>query len=107
MNWMRRMASWVLLVAYLPLAVLSSVHVHHDTVDRDDDCMQCAGHFEAQHNHQNDCQYCHFLSLSYLGQAIGQSTGPLPATEMLVPSACEPMVQLGHGVSLLRAPPIV
>ena len=105
MNWMRRIASWTLLVAYMPLVVLSSLHVHHETVDMHDDCMQCVGHIEEQHNHQCDCQYCHVLSQSYLGQADGQTVVLLPVTERLTLMACEPAVQLHYGVSLLRAPP--
>lgn len=106
MNWMRRMAPWILLAAYLPLVVVSSVHIHHDTVDLHDDCSQCVGHFEAQHFHDNDCPYCQFLSLSYLGQGIGQSTVILPAAERLSLSVCEPQVQFCYGVSRFRAPPI-
>lgn len=105
MKWLRRIAPWILLATYLPLVTLSSVHIHHDTVDLHDDCLQCAGHFEAQHHHDNDCPYCHFLCLSYLGQDTRLSTNLLPATEHFVLSVCEPTAQLRYGVSLLRAPP--
>ncbi|MBP5546633.1 MAG: hypothetical protein J6X59_05075 [Bacteroidales bacterium] len=74
MNRYRRIASWILLVAYLPLVVMSSLHVHHETVDTKDVCSHCAGHIEDQHHHESNCQYCHFLNLSYLGQQTGQST---------------------------------
>jgi hypothetical protein len=107
MNWIRRIAPWLLLAAYLPLVVVSSMHVHHETVDIHDDCLQCAGHFEAQHHHQNDCQYCHFLGLRYLGQTAGHLAMLIPSTDTPTLPACEPTVQLRHGVSLLRAPPVV
>lgn len=107
MNWIRRIAPWMLLAAYVPLIVLSSAHIHHDTIDHHDDCLQCAGHLESEHHHDSDCQYCQFLSLSYYGQALGQSTDLLPATESFTLSACEPRAQHRYGVSLLRAPPVV
>lgn len=106
MNLTRRIASWVLLVAYMPLVVLSSLHVHHETVDTHDDCVQCVGHIEKQHNHQCDCQYCHLLGQSYLGQDYGHTAALLPVTERPTPTACEPTAQLHYGVSRLRAPPI-
>ena len=43
------------------MVVGSSLHVHHDTVDAYDDCLQCAGHIGTHHRHQQDCQYCLFL----------------------------------------------
>ncbi len=103
---LRHIAPIVLLAAYLPMLVMSSLHVHHDTVDLHDDCLQCVGHFEAQHHHQSDCQYCHFLSLDYLSQAMGQSTILLPTAEMLLSSASNPTMLLHHGVAQLRAPPV-
>lgn len=107
MNKLRYIASWILLATYLPLWVVSSSHIHHETIDAHDDCPQCTGHLETQHHHECDCQYCHFLGLNYLGQADVQAVVMLPVTERLVLTACEPTVQLRYGVSLLRAPPVV
>lgn len=106
MNCTRRIASWILLAAYLPMVVISSVHVHHETIDIHDDCLRCVGHFEAQHNHQCDCQYCHFLSLSYLGQTCGQQAVLLPATETFSLSVDEPTLLFCYGMSQFRAPPV-
>ncbi len=107
MKWMRRIAPWMLLAAYLPLVVASSLHVHHETVDLHDDCLQCAGHFETQHYHQSDCQYCTFLNLSYLEQNEEQSAVLLPATEYRPAEIAERVAMLRYGVSLLRAPPVL
>ncbi|MBP5677635.1 MAG: hypothetical protein J6W88_03965 [Bacteroidales bacterium] len=107
MSWYRRIASWILLAAYLPLVVVSSVHVHHETVDADDGCLQCTGHLEAQHQHDCDCLYCHFLSLSYLGRDDEQSTVILPVTDHRPTELTETAELFRYGVSLLRAPPIV
>ena len=84
---------------------MSSLHVHHDTVDTHDDCLKCVGHFEKQHHHQQDCQYCNFLSLEYFSQASVQSTVPLHATNFCSADIATRTEMSHYGVSLLRAPP--
>ena len=102
---LRHIAPIVLLATYLPMAVLSSLHIHHETSDTSDHCQQCVGHFETQHHHQSDCQYCNFLSLSCLVQDSERPTAILPETENIITLAISPVVQLRHGVAQLRAPP--
>lgn len=105
MNWIKRIASWVLLAAYLPLVAVSSFHVHHETVDNHDDCLQCTGHFETQHQHNCDCPYCYFLSLSYLGRNAKSSAVLLPVTEHHPTEIAETTGMFLYGLSLLRASP--
>ena len=96
----------LLLAIYLPTVIMSSLHVHHDTLDTHDDCQQCVGHFEKQHHHQQDCQYCDFLNLDYFGQATVPATVTLHATDCCpadIPARAETS---RFGVSLLRAPPV-
>lgn len=102
---LRHIAPFVLLVTYLPMVVMSSLHVHHETVDAHDSCKECVGHLETQHHHQQDCLYCHLLELNYLGQKSSQSTVFLPATSSY--STCNvEMVEIPcYGVAQLRAPP--
>ena len=97
--------SILLLAIYLPTVIMSSLHVHHDTVDTHDDCLKCVGHFEKQHHHQQDCQYCNFLSLEYFSQASVQSTVPLHATDYCSADIATRTEMSRYGVSLLRAPP--
>ncbi len=103
---LRHIASVVLLAAYLPMVLLSSLHIHHETVDISDDCTQCAGHIESHHQHNSDCQYCHFLSLDYLGEAGGLSEATTPGKETIAIAEPSPMVLPSYGVSLMRAPPV-
>lgn len=103
---LRHMASIVLLAAYLPMVVLSSLHIHHETVDFHDDCTQCVGHFEAQHHHECDCQYCQFLSLGYFGQDGGQPSLFSTAVDVCHGGKTEGAEMLQAGTSRLRAPPV-
>ena len=102
---LRHIASLLLLASYLPMVVLSSVHVHHDTVDTTDECMQCSGHLESQHHHHDNCQYCNFLNLDYFGQAGQQVAAPTPTVKIVGTTAVAPSLQSHYGVARLRAPP--
>lgn len=102
----RHIASIVLLATYLPMVVLSSVHVHHDTIDEHDDCGQCVGHVEVAHHHDHDCLYCHFLVNDYLGQDAELSDIIRPVAENRLAEIVIRAEILCHGVSLLRAPPL-
>ena len=88
------------------MTILLSLHVHTETVDTHDDCLQCAGHFEPHHHHGHDCLYCHFLGLDYLGQAAGESFQLLSATDRHPSAVVETSPRVHHWVSLLRAPPV-
>ena len=103
---LRYIASIVLLAIYLPTTILSSTHVHHETVDTRDDCLQCVGHFESHHHHEHDCLYCHFLGLDYLGQVVGQSVVLSATSDQRLAVVAERTEIPHYGVSLLRAPPM-
>ena len=103
---LRHIAPIVLLATYLPMVVLSSIHVHHETIDVQDDCQQCVGHIEEVHHHDHDCLYCTFLSLNYLVQDNGQTVALIPTTEYISTPTPVMVSQLRHGVAQLRAPPI-
>ena len=102
---LRHIASIVLLATYLPMVVLSSLHVHHETIDAHDDCQQCVGHIEEAHHHDNDCLFCTFLGQSYLVQDEGQTAVIFPAAECISMPTPTMVPQLLHGVAQLRAPP--
>lgn len=102
---LRHIAAIVLLATYLPMVMLSSLHVHHESADTNDNCLHCVGHYEAQHHHHSDCQYCNFLSLNYLSQDHGQRTTLQPSHATFATHESAPINGSHHGVALLRAPP--
>lgn len=103
---LRHIASILLLVTYLPTVMLSSVHVHHDTVDTHEDCLQCVGHIDHHHHHhQHDCPYCNFISLQYVGLPMSQSDAILPTAERVFCSGTLRVPACDLGVAMLRAPP--
>lgn len=65
------MASWVLLVLFVPMLILSSVHVHSSSPSWGDacsDCVQhhCHGHLGLQTASFHECVLCQFLTLPML-----------------------------------------
>lgn len=72
----RHIASWVLLAVYLPMLILSSLHVH-DTVEYGEttcaECVhhQCHGHLSQLSDGMHQCVLCQFLTLSYVATASG------------------------------------
>ncbi len=103
---LRYIAPFMLLASYLPMVVFSSLHVHHETIDVHDDCLQCTGHFETAHYHDHDCLFCDFLGQSYYVPDEGQPATILPAAECISLPTLAMAKQFYHGVAQLRAPPI-
>ena len=70
---LRSIAAAMLLVAYLPLVLLSFVHVHDYKPSTIAVCPDCVSHtLHAQHSgltatHSSDCLFCHTLSFPYFG----------------------------------------
>ena len=104
---LRHIAPFLLLASYLPMAVMSSLHVHHETIDAHDDCQQCVGHIEEAHHHEHDCLFCTFQSLSYFAQDCKPTAVLPPDTERI----CVPTTDLfsySHIHAFIpRAPPTV
>lgn len=102
---LRHIVSILLLAIYLPTVAVSSLHVHNETIDSQDDCRQCTGHIELAHHHEHNCPYCHFLSLNYIGQPAEQSRVLLPTCDRHSTETVAKAVTPRYGVCLLRAPP--
>ncbi|MBO7100431.1 MAG: hypothetical protein J6V98_00220 [Bacteroidales bacterium] len=111
MNRRTRISAWVLLAAFLPLLVVSSVHTHRLPSSEAEVCHQCVAH-EAHPAHLgvpvvsvHDCVFCHLMSFYYLGSAALLVAVLLPvclAGSMGLPSA---VVAGRVGLPGLRAPP--
>jgi hypothetical protein len=68
----RHISAIVLLAVFLPMLVLSSLHVHPETHLEDEHCEECmhhvphAGHMGSQTTCSFDCVLCQFLTLPFL-----------------------------------------
>ncbi|MCR5180979.1 MAG: hypothetical protein K6C30_07170 [Bacteroidaceae bacterium] len=68
----RHIAAWLLLAVFVPMVVLSSVHVHKERVavatTECADCVHhnCHGHMTTMPHWSHDCVLCQFLTLTFL-----------------------------------------
>ena len=71
----RHIASWLLLAVFVPMLVLSSVHIHDEVETITTECADCVhhnchGHIAAMTTWAHDCVLCQFLTLTMLTAAI-------------------------------------
>ena len=72
----RSLVARALLAVYLPLLLLTMLHVHRGAVYVEDACYQCvhhephAGHITAQTFHLHDCVLCQLTTLQYVPAAV-------------------------------------
>ena len=74
----RHIASWVLLAVYLPMLIISSLHIHDTSMEGATECTecvkhQCHGHLIQLMDGMHQCVLCQILTLTYVASA----TGPL------------------------------
>jgi len=73
----RKISAWILLVVFLPMLVLSSLHIHESTENTEISCADCVhhichGHLTAAATWAHDCVLCQFLTLTMLtASAVG------------------------------------
>lgn len=71
----RHIAAWVLLAIFVPILLLSSIHVHGSHTVTDEKCVECIthtchGHIDQTEMSFDDCVLCQFLVLSFVTPAI-------------------------------------
>lgn len=71
----RHISVWVLLAVFVPMLILSSLHVHHGSLMADEECAECVHHHCDGHITQGDnaihhCVLCQFLSITFYAAAI-------------------------------------
>jgi len=75
LNSRRHIASWLLLAVFVPMVVVSSLHMHEESAEaavaQCTDCVHhnCHGHLTQTATWMHDCVLCQFLTLSFV--AIG------------------------------------
>jgi hypothetical protein len=71
----RQLSAWILLAVFLPMLLLSSVHIHEASETIDTECADCVhhnchGHLTAMATWAHDCVLCQFLTLTMLTAAV-------------------------------------
>ncbi|MBQ8656452.1 MAG: hypothetical protein IJ527_05310 [Prevotella sp.] len=107
----RRFSAWLLLAVFLPMLVLSALHVHAAAETAADMCTECVNH-SGHHGHLtqtaasvSDCVLCQFLSLSYLETAPLTLTACACLSVLLLAVSVTPCVTRPGNTHAPRAPP--
>jgi hypothetical protein len=109
----RNRVAWALLSVFVPMMLLSAVHIHQPAVDESASCVECAhhvnhpGHFTSAIEHLDDCVLCQFLSLVYTPAAVVQAVTFVALTTMVSIAGTQMVAsEVGHRKSP-RAPPFM
>ena len=110
----QRWTGWLLLAAFLPMLLLSSLHTHSEEEywheEGCDACVHhqpCAGHLNDGTISLHDCVLCQFLSLPYLTAAVLAAVLYIPFYRLLHQEALLRLSLRRNGVVVLRGPPAV
>ena len=71
----RHIASWLLLAVFVPMLLLSSIHIHETGETVDTECVDCVhhschGHLTQMASWTHDCVLCQFLTLPMLAAVM-------------------------------------
>lgn len=108
----RHIASWVLLAVFVPMVVLSSVHVHERTDNGANECNECVrhhchGHLAKLAPSMQDCVFCQFLTLTMLAVAVATINIYQKSQKKTSARRQRTVFADGRGIPTLRAPPAV
>lgn len=105
----RHIASWLLLAVFVPMVIISSLHIHEEQATEAEcaDCVQhqCHGHLVQQTVGAHECVLCQFLTLPMIAVAV--------ATLLIFNNVCKTQrpamlcqFSVAHnGMTGLRSPP--
>ena len=108
----RHIASWVLLAVYVPLLLISSLHIHV-TPDASEpmcaECVhhQCHGHLSQLSDGMHQCVLCQILTLTYVVSAVGALLFYQPKRKVTYARQRQTPCLTYTGFISLRAPPAV
>ena len=108
----RHIASWVLLAVYLPMLLISSLHIHETSVEAERACTecvqhQCHGHLSQLSDGMHQCVLCQFLTLTCVAGVAGTIACHLTPRNIFHAARSQAILPTACGFISLRAPPAV
>ena len=101
----RNRVAWALLSVFVPMMLLSAMHIHQPAVDETASCVECAHH--VNHPGHFDCVLCQFLSLVYTSAAVIQAVTFVALTTMVSLSSISAVCSKVYHSQSPRAPPFM
>ena len=74
-NRKRNIASWMLLAVFVPMLLLSSLHIHNSSALTEEKCSECVqhnchGHLGELTTTMHACVLCQFLTMSFVSDTV-------------------------------------
>jgi hypothetical protein len=105
--------AWVLLMVFIPMLLLSSLHIHSMMETEDVGCYECqhhlqhAGHLTSAAFSLDDCLLCQMLSVSYFPVLLFFLLLPRSGSVVMISGVVASLPVGIVGKDLSRAPPFV
>jgi len=101
--------AWALLLVFVPMLLVSSLHIHDEEQTVKHDCKECvshncAGHLLPQGDSMHTCVLCQFLTMSFL-TAVGISAFSASITKILYTDRQNSLVLDVYNLPIPRGPP--
>jgi len=104
----------VLLAVFLPMVIISSVHIHNNpNINNQDLCVKCvhhvphATHFSTHQTKVEHCLFCTFLSLQFVVATTATILFYTSKLNLLFTTPYEYIPVIACGINNTRAPPVV
>ena len=101
----------LLLCVFLPVLIMSSVHIHQPSANSSVECYACLhhihhdGHLTSASYSIDNCLLCHFLSLPYVAAAMVAVLFAVTSFGRVRMLSVNDIVAVSHYAKRLRAPP--
>lgn len=109
----RSVSAWLLLTVFLPMLIVSSVHIHREGHEREVECQQCchhkvhSSHIAKAHVVMHDCFLCQILHLTFLTSPSTITLCPARHTAAMAPTLRQNILDRPMTIHAPRAPPVV
>ena len=106
------MASWLLLAVFVPMLLLSSLHIHNSSALAEGSCSECVqhnchGHLGELPTTMHACVLCQFLTMSFVSATVfGVVLYNKVYRNQMAQRQCDVHLDV-CGIPTLRAPPFV
>ncbi len=108
----RYISTGLLLATFLPMLILSSVHVHQYGREAEDDCQMCMhhkvhnGHLSKAELTMHDCVLCQIFHLTFLNPSPTPTVAPSAGICLLPCEQNQTVVSRTAATTSPRAPPL-
>ena len=106
----RHIASWALLAVFVPMLLLSSLHVHHQAEASEQACAECVHHQCSGHLTQlvttiHQCVLCQFITLPFIALTAATLIIYNKVYSVRIDARRHHVLMVHPGIVGLRAPP--